>query len=124
MMAFAKKKSTSIHLFSPIVGMSHHDGAQAALDALPDGAMMLLRREPKNEHDANAVGVWYKRQRIGYLPRDRAAEIAPMIDERIGRGVMDNPMMMARLDRSEAVPRIDAKFKRRGTADASDGDTP
>lgn len=53
-----------------------------------------LKREPRNPHDANAVGVWLvrrgclgkKRFHIGYIHRDQAAQVAALMDS--GRKVM------------------------------------
>lgn len=43
---------------------------------------LLLRREPENPHDANAIAVFDRKGRttIGYVPREDAGAIAEMID--------------------------------------------
>jgi HIRAN domain len=58
-------------------------GASFRLDALQDpgfapGRRLALVREPENEHDPNAVGVWDAGRRLhaGYVP----AEIAPALE--------------------------------------------
>ncbi len=44
------------------------------------GDRVTLRREPKNPHDSNAVGVWSERDiQLGYI----SAERAPMIGRRL-----------------------------------------
>jgi HIRAN domain len=55
-------------------------GASYRLDALQDeafapGRRLALVREPDNEHDPNAVGIWDAERRVqaGYVP----AEVAP-----------------------------------------------
>jgi hypothetical protein len=57
-------------------------GASYRLDELQDrafapGRRLALVREPENEHDPNAVGVWDEARRVqaGYVP----AEIAPSL---------------------------------------------
>lgn len=51
-------------------------------DALPDptfdpGRRLALVREPENEHDPNAVGIWNEDRtlQVGYVPRETAAEL-------------------------------------------------
>ena len=57
-------------------------GASYRLDALQDdafapGRRLALVREPENEHDPNAVGVWDADRRVqtGYVPADVAPEL-------------------------------------------------
>ena len=52
---------------------------EAVADASFDpGARLALVREPDNEHDPNAVGVWNEERTLqaGYVPREVAAELA------------------------------------------------
>jgi hypothetical protein len=39
-----------------------------------------LIREPNNKHDPNAIGVYFLRDRLGYIKRDLAAQLAPTMD--------------------------------------------
>lgn len=39
-----------------------------------------LRRDPDNEHDPNAIGVWWNELRIGFLNRVIAFRMAPEMD--------------------------------------------
>jgi HIRAN domain-containing protein len=57
-------------------------GASYRLEALQDdafepGRRLALVREPENEHDPNAVGIWDAERRLqaGYVPADVAAEV-------------------------------------------------
>jgi hypothetical protein len=60
-------------------GRHHADALQS--DAAAPGRPLRLRRDPANEHDANAIGVELEtREQIGYVPRDVAAELAPELD--------------------------------------------
>jgi hypothetical protein len=54
----------------------------AALDseAAAPGRRLELRREPDNEHDPNAIAVLAGGERVGWVPRELAAEIAPSLD--------------------------------------------
>jgi HIRAN domain len=58
-------------------------GTSYRLEGLQDpgfapGSPVLLRREPENPHDPNAIGVWNAEgsAQAGYVPRDRAAGLA------------------------------------------------
>lgn len=49
--------------------------------SLPLGTELSLRREPENEHDQNAIMVYYLDTHIGYVNRQSALWIAPDMDE-------------------------------------------
>jgi hypothetical protein len=60
----------------PVAGVSYR------AEALPDpsfdpGRPLRLVREPENEHDPNAIGIWNEdgMLQFGYVPRDTAAEL-------------------------------------------------
>ncbi|WP_246003656.1 HIRAN domain-containing protein [Nocardioides aurantiacus] len=46
------------------------------------GALLRLRREPDNPHDANALAVYAERDRnkAGYVPTGQAKRLAPLVD--------------------------------------------
>ncbi|WP_229830241.1 DUF4041 domain-containing protein [Actinoplanes ianthinogenes] len=76
-----------------VVGESHYSAALRALfDAkLPPGGTELtvtaqLMPEPLNKHDRNAVAVWIGSAQVGYLPRQSAAEYAPVLMGLVARG--------------------------------------
>jgi hypothetical protein len=59
-----------------VAGTSHRvRDVQAA--AFAPGSPLLLKPDPKNRFDENAIGVWDARGRIqaGFVPKERAAEI-------------------------------------------------
>ena len=80
--------------FTKVVGVSHRnkDGSrrQEIIDAFCEpGMTLILRREPLNPHDSNAIGVWIKGRaliifraelQIGYLSREVAAEPSEHLD--------------------------------------------
>jgi HIRAN domain len=49
-------------------------------DEAAPGQPLELRRDPGNEHDANAVMVLAGGDQVGWVPRELAAEIAPQLD--------------------------------------------
>jgi hypothetical protein len=48
--------------------------------ALAPGSALELRREPGNEHDANAIAVHAGGAQVGFVPRELAAELAGELD--------------------------------------------
>lgn len=55
-------------------------GRDSFLKEIPTGTPLLLRREPTNLHDHNAVKILYGEKTIGYIPREIAKKLAPIID--------------------------------------------
>ncbi len=60
----------------------HHADAVAAQDVGP-GQALELRRDPDNEHDANAIAVHVAGggEQLGWVPRELAVELAPELDD-------------------------------------------
>ena len=61
-----------------VAGAARHHAA--ALEAPALGAPLVLRRDPANEHDPNAIAVLAGDDQIGWVPRELAAELAPQLD--------------------------------------------
>ena len=49
-------------------------------EACRPGQKVSLFRDPENPHDPNAVEVWVGSLHIGFIPRDEAEGMAPMMD--------------------------------------------
>jgi len=67
-------------MITRVVGVTF-DGRQAVVAKLAVGEQIILRREPTNPYDANAIRV--ERQscdQIGYIDRYKAASLAPLFD--------------------------------------------
>ena len=64
---------------SGVAGTQFRPGALDS-DALAPGSPLALRREPENEHDANAIAVDAAGEHVGFVPREIAAELAPELD--------------------------------------------
>lgn len=84
-----------------LAGFAHHR-AEAIWPFLRPGLPLELRREPWNRHDPLAVAVYYRREKLGYLPRADNAAIARWLDQ--GRalhasiaGLADAPHPLARV---------------------------
>ncbi|MFC6048541.1 HIRAN domain-containing protein, partial [Methylobacterium hispanicum] len=68
-----------------IAGLQFYDYSTEGLDGDPvrprAGDRLVLVRAPDNEHDGNAVEVWWRNDiRLGHLPRGVAREVAPHMD--------------------------------------------
>ncbi|HEY1596191.1 MAG TPA: HIRAN domain-containing protein [Thermoleophilaceae bacterium] len=60
-------------------GRHHADALQS--DAAAAGAALELRRDPGNEHDANAIAVHASGgEQLGFVPRELAEQLAPDLD--------------------------------------------
>ena len=57
------------------------DAAKKMALGIAIGDPLLLRHEPSNEYDPNAVKVFWQEQEIGYLPKDMAALIVAEVPE-------------------------------------------
>ena len=63
-----------------VAGAAHHAEALASDEAAP-GTSLVLRRDPGNAHDPNAIAVdTAGGEQLGWVPREVAAELAPEID--------------------------------------------
>lgn len=60
-------------------GLAHHEAKQV-WDNLAVGDDLVLRREPDNAHDVNAVRVLWRDRTLGYLPRQDNADVARLMD--------------------------------------------
>lgn len=60
-------------------------GGQEIIKTLKVDDVLKLIRDPDNQYDPNAVGVHLMKEstRIGYIPKDTAITIAPLLDEGI-----------------------------------------
>ena len=76
----AKTPSRKILLLeSPLAGYQYHR-AQGVWPFLRVGEGLRLVREPQNPHDANAIAVYFKNDRLGYVPRAENRALAVMMD--------------------------------------------
>jgi hypothetical protein len=64
---------------SGVAGTQFRPGALDS-EALAPGGALALRREPANEHDANAIAVDAGGVHVGFVPRELAGELAPELD--------------------------------------------
>jgi hypothetical protein len=64
---------------SPLAGFQHYAG-RALFPLMQVGDSLVLRREPTNTHDAQAVRVEWRGVQIGYAPRAENVDLARLMD--------------------------------------------
>jgi len=67
-------------IITKIAGVSYNN-RQLVCQQLFQGATIQLSREPDNIHDNNAIAVYFKGQKFGYIPKLLASEIAALLDK-------------------------------------------
>lgn len=76
----AKTRARKILLLeSPLAGYQYHR-AEGVWSFLRVGEVLRLVREPANPHDANAIAVYFKNDKLGYVPRSENRALALMLD--------------------------------------------
>ncbi|MES9857590.1 MAG: HIRAN domain-containing protein [Sedimenticola sp.] len=86
---------------SPLAGYPYHR-ASAVWSFLQEGEALGLKREPLNPYDPNAIAVWFRNEKLGYVPRRENRALARMMDRgarlnsRIN-SLSDNPNPWSRL---------------------------
>lgn len=68
--------------YTKVVGVTY-SGRQRILPNLQSGIALDFVRKPNNIHDKNAVAIYCAGCQIGFLSREEAAEIAPIMDSGI-----------------------------------------
>ena len=62
-----------------VVGVTF-EGRQEIIKQLDRSDIITIRREPTNRFDTNAIAVWSEKGQIGYIGKDYATILAPMMD--------------------------------------------
>jgi len=76
----AKPPSRKILLLeSPLAGYQYHR-ADGVWSFLRVGEPLRLVREPNNPHDPNAIAIYFRNDRLGYVPRNENRALAVMLD--------------------------------------------
>ena len=72
-------RELGLHVVGVAGAGQHHSEALEAAEIEP-GDPLELRRDPANEHDPNAIQVLAAGEQLGWVPRELAAELAPLLD--------------------------------------------
>lgn len=88
---------------SPVAGFQHHRGV-AIWPFLREGEKLNLVRESINQHDPNAIAVYFRNDKLGYVPMRENATLAQMLDrgEKLDAQIIrlldeDNPWRRVRI---------------------------
>lgn len=76
----ANTASNHLHLQDCRIAGSYHYDCHDILSQLRAGDRLQLRRQPANAYDARAVEVFWRRHKLGYLPRLDNAVAASLLD--------------------------------------------
>ena len=63
-----------------LVGLSYYE-LQYVYHHIHEGTALELRREPRNRHDYNAIAVYFRNHKIGFLPKNANELAAHLMDE-------------------------------------------
>ena len=61
-----------------ITGFNYYDGLDV-LKKLKPGVQVTLKSEPENPYDPNAVSIYYKDTKLGYVPRAKNVFISDLL---------------------------------------------
>jgi hypothetical protein len=61
-----------------IAGFRYHDGLEV-IDELKLGTVVTLASEPDNPHDPNAVAIYLKDNKLGYVPKEKNAQLSSLL---------------------------------------------
>lgn len=62
-----------------VVGVTF-EGRQEIIKQLNKSDIITIRREPTNRFDTNAIAVWSEKGQVGYIGKDYASILSPMMD--------------------------------------------
>lgn len=70
---------TKLLQISPIAGFQYYQGDNV-WSHLMQGQQITLQREPENTYDARAVAVYWRQEKLGFIPRLDNAAISQLLD--------------------------------------------
>jgi len=63
-----------------VAGLQHYQSLKI-VHSMATGDLLELKREPDNQHDANAIAVYWQTKKIGYVPRVNNLALSRMMDK-------------------------------------------
>jgi hypothetical protein len=76
----ARASSNRLHLQDSRIAGSHYYDCHAVLSRLRVGDRLQLRRQLNNPHDSRAIEIFWRRHKLGYVPRLDNAAVASLLD--------------------------------------------
>jgi HIRAN domain len=77
--AFSQPEVRLLIQSSPLAGFRYYTG-ELNWQSMKEGQALTLIREPDNPHDANAIRVEWRGEKLGYLPRRENRTVAAAMD--------------------------------------------
>lgn len=75
------KKVKNQNFFSRIVGVKYRPNAEEILDSIDEGDSVLLKKDPTNEFDPQAIAAYHNGVLVGYIPKKDIPAIAVCMEE-------------------------------------------
>ena len=63
-----------------VAGTTHCPKIDEVFPHLEKGLVLRMQRQPQNEHDKNAIAIYYKDMRVGWVPRELNLIISRLMD--------------------------------------------
>lgn len=63
-----------------VAGTTHAERADEVSWEIEEGDKMTMKRNPRNKYDKNAIGIYYRNIRIGWVPKSDNAILARLMD--------------------------------------------
>ena len=63
-----------------VAGTTHCEHIDEVFPRLEKGLVLRMQRHPENEHDENAIAIYYEKVRIGWVPRELNLIISRLMD--------------------------------------------
>ena len=63
-----------------VAGTTHCEHIDEVFPQLEKGLVLRMQRHPENEHDENAIAIYYEKVRIGWVPRELNLIISRLMD--------------------------------------------
>ncbi|MDI1471669.1 hypothetical protein THER_1821 [Thermodesulfovibrio sp. N1] len=75
----SSEKERVLLLETVVAGFSYYDG-EKVWQKLKENDKLVLKREPTNPYDENAIEIYWKKWKLGYVPRVDNSVISQMLD--------------------------------------------
>jgi hypothetical protein len=74
-----KRKNSSLLLRFKVAGFQFYKG-EKLMDTMQAGQALTIHREPENPHDRHAIAIYYRNEKIGFVPRSKNEVLSRLID--------------------------------------------
>jgi hypothetical protein len=90
-----------VYKYFVIAGIEYYE-ALFVINKLKPGKKLKLKLEPKNKYDENAVEIYYKKHKLGYIPKTANYSIAKILNA--GWDIFDS--YVQKIDRDELIIQV------------------